>query len=167
VDIAPTVLAWAGLAPESGADGVSLLTAFDGQELPERLVYGESVSLRRLLDVSPLRFVREGRWKLIHEPTPELYDLDADPAEAHDLAAGEGARVKQLRERLAQLLARPGETTADSQREIDEQTRRQLETLGYVVGGSTPPSSRMRGRPPLCSRSSRASSRRVPASSRC
>jgi arylsulfatase A-like enzyme/Flp pilus assembly protein TadD len=138
VDIAPTVLAWAGLAPESGADGVSLLTAFDGQELPERLVYGESVSLRRLLDVSPLRFVREGRWKLIHEPTPELYDLDADPAEAHDLAAGEGARVKQLREQLAQLLARPGETTADSQREIDEQTRRQLETLGYVVGGSTP-----------------------------
>jgi arylsulfatase A-like enzyme len=63
VDIAPTILAWAGLEPTPSSDGASLLLAFAGQDLPQRVVYGESVSLRRLFDVSPLRFVREGRWK--------------------------------------------------------------------------------------------------------
>jgi arylsulfatase A-like enzyme/Flp pilus assembly protein TadD len=138
VDIAPTILAWAGVDGHAKSDGISLLGAFEGRELPERLVYGESVSLRRLVDVSPLRFVREGRWKLIHEPTPELYDLAADPNEATDLASGERARVERLRAQLAQLVAGAGNTSSESQRELDAQTRQQLESLGYVVGGSTP-----------------------------
>lgn len=137
VDIAPTILAWAGLEPDPDADGTSLLPAFEGRGLPERAIYGESISLRRLLDVSPLRFVREGRWKLIHEPHPELYDLAADPAEAHNLAEGEQAHVEHLRERLAGLLAGRRDAPDAPQRQLDEQTRRQLESLGYVVGGST------------------------------
>jgi choline-sulfatase len=138
VDIAPTVLAWAGLEPTPGADGVSLLPAFEGGELPGRLVYGESVSLQRLVDVSPLRFVRDGRWKLIHKPNPELYDLDADPAEVQNLARDDDARVQQLRERLAALLADRREAPDQGHAELDADTRRQLESLGYVVGGSTP-----------------------------
>jgi arylsulfatase A-like enzyme/Flp pilus assembly protein TadD len=137
VDIAPTILAWAGLEPDPASDGVSLLAAFAGGEVPAQLVYGESVSLRRLLDVSPLRFVRDGRWKLIHKPIPELYDLDADPAEATNLAGEQDARVEQLRGRLAQLLNERREVSDAPRGELDDQTRRQLESLGYVVGGSS------------------------------
>ena len=138
VDIAPTILAWAGLAPNPTSDGASLLPAFDGQELPPRLVYGESIGLRRLFDVSPLRFVREGRWKLVHKPIPELYDLDVDPGEAHNRASDDAARATQLRGRLESLLASVGKTSDAAPGQLDEKTRQQLESLGYVVGGSTP-----------------------------
>jgi tetratricopeptide (TPR) repeat protein len=138
VDIAPTILAWAGLEPTPSSDGASLLPAFAGQALPERVVYGESVSLRRLLDVSPLRFVREGRWKLVHKPIPELYDLETDPAEATNRASDEGPRVTELRGRLETLLAGVGKVPDAKPGALDEKTRQQLESLGYVVGGSTP-----------------------------
>jgi tetratricopeptide (TPR) repeat protein len=138
VDIAPTILAWAGLEPSIPADGASLLPAFTGADLPDRVVYGESVSLRRMVDVSPVRMVREGRWKLIHKPIAELYDLVVDPAEVTNLASTEGARVEELRGRLQQLLAERRETSNEERSEIDADTRRQLERLGYVVGGSTP-----------------------------
>ena len=35
---------------------------------------------------SDLRSVRDGRWKYILAPRPELYDLDRDPGEQHNLA---------------------------------------------------------------------------------
>ena len=138
VDIAPTILAWAGLEPTPSSDGASLLPAFAGQDLPQRVVYGESVSLRRLFDVSPLRFVREGRWKLVHKPIPELYDLDVDPAEANNRAGDESSRVTELRGQLETLLAGVGKVADAKPGQLDEKTRQQLESLGYVVGGSTP-----------------------------
>jgi arylsulfatase A-like enzyme/Flp pilus assembly protein TadD len=138
VDIAPTILAWVGIEPTPGADGASLLPAFEGRELPERLVYGESVALRRLLDVSTLRFVREGRWKLIHKPIPELYDLVTDPSETTNMAGTERAQAERLGEQLAKLLASRRDVPEASRGELDAATRQQLESLGYVVGGSTP-----------------------------
>ncbi|TMA33792.1 MAG: tetratricopeptide repeat protein [Deltaproteobacteria bacterium] len=137
VDIAPTILAWAGLEPDPAADGVSLLPAFEGHTLPDRPVYGESVSLRRFVEVSPLRFVREGRWKLIHKIAPELYDLVDDPAEAHNLAGAEPARAEQLREKLKGLLANRRDAPEAPNGELDPDTQRRLESLGYVVGSSS------------------------------
>jgi len=42
--------------------------------------------------------VREGRYKLVRngKSAPELYDLDSDPGEAHDLAAKEPQTVARL-----------------------------------------------------------------------
>ena len=137
VDIAPTILAWAGLEPNTAESGRSLLPAFEGGPLPDRLVYGESISLRRLVDTSPLRFVREGRWKLIHKPNPELYDLNSDPDETKDLFRAEAARAEQLRTQLGTLIAGPSDPPGGSQNQLDQKTRQQLESLGYVVGGST------------------------------
>jgi hypothetical protein len=47
-----------------------------------------------------------GRWKLLELPTPgglkvELYDVVADPAEAHDVSASHPEVVRSLREVLA------------------------------------------------------------------
>jgi tetratricopeptide (TPR) repeat protein len=138
VDIAPTILAWAGLEPNAISDGGSLVPAFDGGTLPARIVYGESVSLRRLFAVSPLRYVREGRWKLVHKPTPELYDLDADPRETHNRAGDDVERVAALRSQLESLLTSAAQGADPAPGALDDQTRQQLESLGYVVGGSTP-----------------------------
>jgi arylsulfatase A-like enzyme len=48
--------------------------------------------------------VRDGNWKYIfdlREGAEELYDLAADPAERHNLAATQPERCARLRQRLA------------------------------------------------------------------
>jgi arylsulfatase A-like enzyme len=48
--------------------------------------------------------VREGNWKYIYDlrdGTEELYDLDRDPNEQHNLSSTEPERCVRLRQRLA------------------------------------------------------------------
>jgi arylsulfatase A-like enzyme len=71
-------------------------------------------------------------WKLIREDdTYELYDLDADPGERHNLVASDetdDTPYEALRERLA-AWEREGDVTEQS---VDEETREMLADLGYV-----------------------------------
>lgn len=55
--------------------------------------------------------VRQGPWKLLHldirsdAPRYELYNLDEDPAEEHDLAASHPEKVAELRRLMEQAYA--------------------------------------------------------------
>ncbi|MBM3867050.1 MAG: arylsulfatase, partial [Verrucomicrobia bacterium] len=72
-------------------EGVSLVPAFSGRPL------GRKQPL--FWEHEGNRAVRDGRWKLVaKDPTGpwELYDLEADRTETHDLAAREPARVREL-----------------------------------------------------------------------
>jgi arylsulfatase A-like enzyme len=81
---------------------------------------------------SDVYMVREGRHKLIAEASgSELYDLERDPEERHDLAASAPERVAQLEARLAEWRS-GGDGQADDARSLDEEERRRLEALGYV-----------------------------------
>jgi hypothetical protein len=82
VDIVPTILDGLGL-PAGGHDGVSLLR----HPPEERVLYMETLAPRLNHGWSALYGVRRGRLKYIQAPTPELYDLDADPREARNLAS--------------------------------------------------------------------------------
>ena len=53
---------------------------------------------------SDLRALRDGRWKYILAPRPELYDLERDPGERQNLADREPARARALRAGLEQRL---------------------------------------------------------------
>jgi arylsulfatase A-like enzyme len=55
---------------------------------------------------SDLRVVREGHFKYILAPRPELYDLRADPNERHDLAREQPAQAEAIRTALARELDR-------------------------------------------------------------
>ena len=62
---------------------------------------------------SPLRALVHGRHKYIEAPRPELYDLESDPAEVHDLWSD---RTKQAERLAAMLRARTeGDTAAAPQ----------------------------------------------------
>jgi arylsulfatase A-like enzyme len=93
VDLAPTIAELAGVPPAPDWQGRSL---FD----PAR-------SSRAYFYVAEDHFtlgLREGNWKYIfalREGIEELYDLDKDPNEQHNLANAEPALTARMRQRLA------------------------------------------------------------------
>ena len=100
LDIYPTVCDLVGAAPPDGIDGLSF----------KPVITGESKSKRRELFLSYLgiqRAIRDERWKLIRYPqvnVTQLFDLQADPDEMHNLADDpvQRDRVKLMLARLAE-----------------------------------------------------------------
>ena len=96
VDLMPTCLELGGASyPETmpAMEGRSLAAAFAGRTIRRDALYWEHEGNRA---------IRIGRWKAVAvEPAGawELYDLERDRTEMHDLAA---ARPRQLREMVAQ-----------------------------------------------------------------
>ena len=97
IDIMPTILEvaqaafpteWNGRATLS-PEGESLLPAFAGSPLPDRVIFWEHEGNRA---------VRQGRWKLVSQFPGEweLYDMVADRSELKDLAAQYPERVAGL-----------------------------------------------------------------------
>lgn len=77
----------------------------------------------------------DGRWKLICPEAPgekcRLYDLVEDPDEKRNLAATQPSRVDSLR-KLMNAYRDSGKILDAFQADPDEETRKQLEALGYL-----------------------------------
>lgn len=145
VDLLPTVLALLGQPVPAGLDGRSLAPLVTGAE-PEsasrRLYYAETFSPRLSYGWGELRALYSGPTKLIHGPRTELFDLSSDPEEVESLAAARPGEVERMTEALSSFLrthARPA--AAGAVRPGDEETRRRLESLGYLTGAGAAPSS--------------------------
>jgi tetratricopeptide (TPR) repeat protein len=132
IDIVPTVLDLLGLPALDGVEGVSLEPLISGSR-PEMALtgYGEATRFLPTFGLPVLRFVREGQWKYIHKVEPELYDLDHDPGEAHNLAAEHPDVVSRLRSRLEEILLQTTPGPVDAALAIDDATAAQLVALGY------------------------------------
>ena len=133
-DVMPTVLDLLGI-PAPRIDGVSLVDLLTGRRRTLDLeAYSESEYPRRL-GWSPLRALRDGRFKLIDAPRPELYDLERDPFEERNLYAERQAMAAAMIQRL-QVLARPSSPTGSQSREkpavLPGQLTEDLAALGYV-----------------------------------
>lgn len=88
VDIAPTLLDIAGLAPAPGFRGVSLRPALaDGRTALRQTVLAEQISPKEVLYAA-----RDSRFKYVYQLIPEprqlLYDLHRDPDEKANLLPG-------------------------------------------------------------------------------
>jgi len=130
VDVAPTVAARLGLKAWA-ASGVDLSPALLGRPLPARELYAESFA--PLLDFgwSPLRSVRDGRWKAIAAPRAELYDTGEDKSETHDLARARASDLAALLRRIDQLGS--ARLTGAGPGGLD---RARLAALGYLNGAA-------------------------------
>jgi len=85
VDVFPTVLQLLGMAVHVPHDGISLVPALAGGNLPTRAIYAESLYAAHF-GWGPLRMIREGEFKFIDAPRPELYDVERDPEEHQNVA---------------------------------------------------------------------------------
>lgn len=121
-DILPTLLELAGAPAPPRADGVSLLAAARGRSVRVRewlhLEHAPCYSREQAFHA-----LTDGRWKYIWRPldgTEQLFDLQADPREEHDLSKrpDHRATLEQWRARLIERLAGRPEGFSDGTRLI-------------------------------------------------
>jgi Flp pilus assembly protein TadD len=79
-----------------------------------------------------LRAIQDGRWKYIEAPESELYDLESDPGEQHNVIDRYPEVAERMRRALAETAA---QQSAGAQIALDEEARAALESLGYVTSG--------------------------------
>jgi arylsulfatase A-like enzyme/Tfp pilus assembly protein PilF len=135
VDVMPTVLDLLGLPPQEGIDGRSLARlVLDPAADTHEIAYSETYFPRFHYGWQHLRAVRDGRYKYIEAPRPELYDVRADPGETKNVYASESARVSELRRALEEI-AGSGVQAAPDKDTLDPETLQRLAALGYMGGG--------------------------------
>ena len=137
VDLMPTVLDLVGLAPQPGIDGRSLarLVLHPAADSPG-VAYSETYFPRFHYGWQHLRSMRDGRWKYIEAPTPELYDVQQDPGETKNVYKAYSRRAEDLR-LLLEKMAGSGVQAAPDEATLDPETLQRLAALGYVGGGPT------------------------------
>ena len=145
-DILPTLCEMSGFPAPARVQGSSLVPFFLDPDRPsERLAYAETFYPRFHYGWSELTSVRDGRYKIILSPEPELYDLAADPDEAANIIEKERAVFLALNERAAAFAAEAGRGGFElDYRKIDEETRAKLAALGYIGSFSDP--SKLKGK---------------------
>jgi arylsulfatase A-like enzyme len=145
LDMSATIVELAGLPVPSTFEGTSLSSQLRGDTaapLPE-YVFMQSGTIAN----APQLTVRQGRWKLIRvafKPERrfmtgaeyELYDLDQDPGETLNLAAGQPEVVDHLKHELERWYAdrpqNPNVGEALDIEHLDPGSRKMLEALGYL-----------------------------------
>ena len=137
VDVMPTATELAGMEA-TRVDGVSLLPLLTGAAKSLKIdAYSESLYPARF-GWSPVRALRDERFKLIDAPRPELYDLDNDPGEQINLYEERPSVAAALAKRIADL-DRGTERHPTNRSEVSTDIRDRLASLGYTSGSPSLP----------------------------
>ena len=104
IDLCPTFMQMADLPLREGLDGESLLPLAIGQTTESRnRAYAcfSGITLN-----TSAYMLRQGRWKYVAFPgyPPELFDLESDPGELHDLSRERPELVEQLDRELRSMV---------------------------------------------------------------
>jgi arylsulfatase A-like enzyme len=133
VDVLPTVLELMDLESPSHESGASLLPLITGSGAAPRPIVAET---HRPEAYSEKRALVQDGFKYIHSWTDdreweELYDLNADPDEVHELSQIETERLAAMREALQKRL-REAVTAEVMEAELDSEDIERLRALGYI-----------------------------------
>jgi choline-sulfatase len=137
IDLHPSVMEFLHVPPSPESQGVSLWPLIiHGNHVRSNYSYGETLYPRTYMGWSELRAMRTDEWKFIVAPHPELYNLRRDPGELHNVLALQPAEADQLQKQIWAIAGSQARTEKVSTVPVEEQTRQELESLGYVSGGS-------------------------------
>ncbi len=138
VDIFPTVLDYMGISWKHSIDGMSLKPLIDGNpsETRNRSLYMEALSGEISLGWSPMYALRKEGWKFIEAPIPELYNVEKDPQEVNNLLPTEIRQGEDLKEELMRMMDELDKAEKMPEEDIDDETVRNLASLGYVSSSS-------------------------------
>ncbi|MDD8015712.1 MAG: tetratricopeptide repeat protein, partial [Acidobacteriota bacterium] len=127
--------------------GQSLLPAIGGGKIPARSFYVESLFAHEVLGCAPLAGVIDKNHKYLRLPRPEIYDLEADPAERDNLYSPADGRAREMESALAACESRFGSSDFSSLRKISPEEKKRLESLGYLASGPGFPSKKSEADP--------------------
>ena len=115
-DVVPTILRLGGAQPMAGPGQDLFLSKASSAVGAQAMRFGTEKSAVRL-----------GGFKLIRtRDGDELYNLSQDPGELKNIAAANAQTISQIEAHL------PAEGSGAGSNELDEETKKQLEALGYV-----------------------------------
>jgi choline-sulfatase len=127
VDLAPTVLAVAGIETPTRFDGRDLIAT----AIPDRVIYSESYFARLHFGWHHLRSGIGRDLHYIEAPAKELYRYREDPGEKTNVAGSFRRELFALQEQIGGIDERFAPPAA-----IDPEDQRRLASLGYLGGGS-------------------------------
>ena len=151
VDLLPTIVEFLGVKGPSPLDGVSLVPLLSGSDRGQIGVRpgSDPVAAKSAVDTaasyaesrfgalhfgwSPIHSVRDGTWKYIDAPIPELYQLTSDPRERenrHDIRSGTSTGLA----RALDELVTHSQSAAQPRASVDADVAERLRSLGYVSG---------------------------------
>ena len=137
VDVLPTIAEAIGLPLPESVQGQSLWPLVSGTgSFDERPVYAETHFPKLHFGWSPLTALHDRRFQLIQSSDPELYDLDRDPGQEHDLFESRSEVADRMTRQLKTMVERLGQGALDAAKAPDAETIAKLAALGYVVGGA-------------------------------
>jgi len=156
VDLLPTIADLVGVPVPAGGDGVSLIplvarspsgappnatppqpgvhpmTTASSSDRDPVASYAESRFAELHFGWAPLRSLRDGTWKYIAGPAPELFMLTADRGERDNRRDARADTAAGMARVLAALAGR--ETAGGAKPTVDADAAERLRSLGYVSG---------------------------------
>ncbi len=135
IDIVPTILDLVGVALPAGLTGSSLLPGIASGTPWLRPIYLETQNPLYINGIAPLEALCRDRFKYIHAPRPELYDLEADPRETRNLMESLPDEARRLQQEIHGFRSGQSPVHAVRLREMSEEEAEKLAQLGYVQDG--------------------------------
>jgi arylsulfatase A-like enzyme/Flp pilus assembly protein TadD len=135
IDIFPTVLNLLNMSVSEEIQGESLIPYMDGKRKDNLVSYIETFHPREMFRWAALRGIVDGRMKYIDAPKPELYDMEMDPEEEHNIYQEEKQAASRLKKDLDGLIEKYS-SKSSSRRGLTSEERERLMSLGYVVDSS-------------------------------
>jgi arylsulfatase A-like enzyme len=137
IDIAPTILDAVGIDPAPYGLQPSLLPMMRGEDNADRPAMTEALQTMLHDSVNRLIGLRTGKYKYIAAPddpaiAQEVYDLETDPRERHNLASSRPELAAQLKEQLTGIQNGAISTAVRMSAEEEALIKGRLEALGYV-----------------------------------
>jgi tetratricopeptide (TPR) repeat protein len=148
IQVAPTALQLVGTRVPPEMEGKALTALAAGPAVAaEAPVYSESDYSSRHFNCSRLRSIRLGAYKYIDAPKPELYDLNRDPGEHHNIYTPANETAAALRRKLRVVSARvQGVKPKPRTRQTSNPDAiAALRSLGYLGGGDSRTASTVSG----------------------
>lgn len=129
VDVLPTILDFAGAGPAAGVDGISLRKAVESGLSEISFLYEETYLPENQLGWSPLFGYRTPQWHFVLAPRSELYDLQTDPLENHNVIEKSQKIARDMESKLRQFPLRPAKSEPI---DVPDELKEQIASLGYV-----------------------------------